>query len=186
MPFGLGFLAVAGAGSSVSQDYELISSQILSTNTATITFSSIPQTYKHLQIRYIARNSNTSSEFTFRFNNISVANYATHRLRGNGTNVFSTASASNSSISFDFATPVNSSAANLFAGGIIDILDYTSSSKNPVLRSLYGIVDNAVGSAVQLRSGIYPSAQAITSVSFDAGGFNFVTNSRFSLYGIRG
>jgi hypothetical protein len=54
--FPLGILSAAGAGGGVAGDYELISSEILGTTAASVTFSSLgdySSTYKHLQIRAV-------------------------------------------------------------------------------------------------------------------------------------
>jgi hypothetical protein len=81
-PIPLGILAVAG--SAPASAYELIQTQVIGGETVSVTLSSIPQTYKHLQIRGVVRlgGFNTSAGFNMRLNNDSTSNYYWHRLRG--------------------------------------------------------------------------------------------------------
>ena len=57
------------------------------TATASITFSNIPATYSHLQIRAIARTNvaSTADYPQIRFNSDSGSNYAHHLLYGDGS-----------------------------------------------------------------------------------------------------
>ena len=168
--------------------YDLITSTLIASNTASVTFNSLGSysEYKHLQIRYIARGSGTSDQIDLRFNGLTAANYATHRLRGTGVSVQTSGSSSASSVSFETAMTNNSSASNRFAAGVLDFIDFSNASKNPMVRGLYGLAADPPGNRITQRMGIYPSAQAITSITLIAGGDNFVSGSRFSLYGIKG
>jgi hypothetical protein len=81
----------------------------------------------------------------------------------------------------------NTSPASAFGGAVVDILDYASSTKNTTARALGGHIDNADGSRIYLSSGLMVSTSAVSGLVFYGGsGGNFVTGSRFSLYGIKG
>ena len=70
-------------------DYESIQTVNLTGSQSSITFSSIPGTYKHLQIRGVLRGdrANTGEIVGVQFNgDTTAANYASHRLIGDGTN----------------------------------------------------------------------------------------------------
>jgi len=56
--------------------YESIASASGTGSSGTITFSSIPSTYTHLQIRGIGRNSYPSTQVNVRFNSDTGSNYA--------------------------------------------------------------------------------------------------------------
>jgi hypothetical protein len=89
IPFGI--LSAAGAGGGVAGDYELISSEILGTTAASVTFSSLgdySSTYKHLQIRAVVRHSAADNEnyTTITFNGSDFVE--THYLVGLGSSVF--------------------------------------------------------------------------------------------------
>ena len=68
-------------------DFQSISSFTAVGGETTITLSSIPATFKHLQLRCIAKDtysaSNGSQALGVRFNSDSGANYAAHKIRGN-------------------------------------------------------------------------------------------------------
>jgi hypothetical protein len=181
MPFGLGFFATTGAGAAAGA-YELIQSQVLGTSAASVTFSSIPQTYRHLQIRYVSQNS-TSTVNQIQLNGDTGANYDWHILFGDGSNVFS--SAVNNTTFWQFVTPFTADGASFFGSGVLDILDYSSTSKNTTSRLLAGSVRGS-SNQVRLLSGLWRNTAAVTSIALNANGNNFVSGSRFSLYGLRG
>jgi hypothetical protein len=186
IPFGV--LSAAGAGG-VAGDYELIATELVGADTPSITFSSLAtysSTYKHLQIRTASRNSRTgfsTGVVSLRFNGDTSSSYTYHELFGNGSSVSSYADGSQTSIRGAFFVAGASTAANAFGGGVLDILDPFSTTKNTTTRSLSGVAD----AAVALTSGAFFKTDAITSITLlGIGGTNLVAGSRFSLYGIRG
>ena len=184
MPIPLGVLAVAGAGAAGGSDYVLLESQILTSNTATITFSSIPQTYKHLQIRGVSRQaSGANTQLNLRFNGDTGTNYVSHFLFGSGSAVSSSAQTSRSSIIFGQSTG-SGETANIFSPVVMDILDYSNSSKNTTTR-LFSSFNNSLN-WILMRSGLWMNTAAVTSISFTAdSATDMVAGSRFSLYGIK-
>jgi hypothetical protein len=166
-----------------SGDFELIATANGTGSSGVITFSSIPQDYKHLQIRYTAKNSSTSTQMNIRINSITSGVYIRHSLRGNGSNAASTAASVQTLIPL-VESMANSTTANAVNAGVIDILDYTSTTKNKTLRAFYGMADNL--NRVYLSSGLYNQTTAVDSITFTASSANFASISRFSLYGIRG
>jgi hypothetical protein len=183
MSFGLGFWATAGGGPT---DYELIETTILSTTSSLVTFSSIPQFYKHLQIRVAARGNESSvtNIIYSRMNGDSSSLYSSHRLYGNGSSVLSDAYSSASNAWTGWFNNANSS-SGAFGAMVYDLLDYNSTSKNKTFRALSGAV-NSGGNGVFLISGAYRSLTTISSVEFFPNSGSFIAGSRFSLYGIRG
>ena len=81
-------LILAGVGAGPKGDFESIATTTVgSGGQSTITFSSIPSTYKHLQIRYAAKNSGTSENFVamkWVYNSDTAANYSNHYIYGSG------------------------------------------------------------------------------------------------------
>jgi hypothetical protein len=152
------------------------------TSVASITLSSIPGTYKHLQLRYISQN--TSSDTTvFRVNSDSGNNYSLHVLSGDGSTIVSGGTASYSYGSFGITSGGTS---NNFAAGIVDILDYANSNKYKTFKSLSGRDFNGSG-GVQLRSSLWQTTSTITSITVTTdSGFNFTQYTQFALYGIKG
>ena len=185
IPFGV--LSAAGAGV-VGGDYELISTTVLGTATSSVTFSSLgdySSTYKHLQIRLTARNDRTGTAgdgISLTINGDTGANYADHDLRGTGSVVDSFARTSANRILLQRIT-TSADTANAFGAMVVDFLDSYSTTKNKTIRSFGGY---AIGQLF-LNSGFRNNTASITSITLtSATGPNFVTGSRFSLYGIKG
>jgi hypothetical protein len=178
----LGFLA--GSGGGVDSDYELIATAFGTGASATITFADIPQDYKHLQIRYMGRVASSGARLYLRMNGVSSSgNYRSHALFGAGT--------SNGSVDYtvstaiDFQKGFDITTTDAFIGGIIDLLDYTSTSKNTTIRALYGSQGNSNG--LYLQSGVFLDTAAVTSLTITNNvAINITATSRFSLYGIKG
>ena len=184
----LGIWAASGAGSVAAGAYELIATANGTGSSGTITFSSIPSTYKHLQIRFTARQDTTSNvQVLQRFNNISTAVYAFHNLFG------AAGSPPVNSQSGVTQTEIRSGiilgsleTTGAFSNSITDILDYVSTTKNKTTRTSFGY-HSATGSyQARLTSGLWQSTDAITRIDLIAATGNFTTTSRFSLYGIKG
>jgi hypothetical protein len=150
---------------------------------ATITFSNIPQTYTHLQIRCFARSTGpTNGENTYiYFNNTSNSTgYGWHAFRGDGASVVAGGSANARIV----ANVGSSNAANVYSAMIIDVLDYTNTNKNKTVRNLYGFDSNGAG-YVGLNSTLVPQTAATTQIDIDLS-YNFAQYSSFALYGIKG
>lgn len=152
--------------------------------TSTITFSSIPSGYRHLQIRFMARGSN-GEYLSLRMNSDSGSNYSFHRLTGDGGSASANASASRSDMLLNAASGT-SSTANIFNVGIVDILDYADTNKFKTIRVLTGVDFNGSGS-VELISNNYRSSSAITTLTITQNSSGTIQQySHFALYGIRG
>jgi hypothetical protein len=185
MPIPLGIFAVAGASSASAGAYELIST--LSPTSTSASFTSIPSTYKHLQIRAAIRTGNAAvnSQVTVTFNSDSGANYAWHGLFGNGSNAASESSINSSYWRVD-GLAGNNSTTNDFGATVIDILDYANTSKNKTSRFLSGHTASG-GSNVRLGSGLWTNTSAISTITFSMfSSASFVSGTRISLYGIKG
>lgn len=157
----------------------------------TITFSNIPSTYQHLQIRCLIRDTSggtTTSPIAIRLNSDSnTANYAQHNLYGNGTSAVAVGNTNTDLYVGDWS--VNGSATASTAGvGIIDIHDYTSTTKNKTVRTFGGANNNSTSTSfrVNLGSGLWINTNAVTSVSIVNLFSNFSTSSTFALYGFIG
>jgi len=186
----LGIIASSISGSVAGGSYESIATVTVSSAVSTVSFTSIPATYTHLQVRIIARSSGGSggtTQATMKVNGI-TSGYSYHVLVGSGSSV---SSEGGGTASFFAPAPRfanNGAAANIFGGGIIDILDYANTNKYKTGRCLSGVDINASGSQLILSSAILGSTtSAISSLEFqDQSGDNFVQYSSFALYGIKG
>ena len=157
---------------------------------ASITFSSIPQTYTHLQIRATTRTnrSDANNDLIFlQFNGDTASNYSWHYLQGDGSNATSGAGATQTSI-WTWLSASALSSANIFGAQVIDILDYANISKGKTIRNLGGVdLNGTSGGAMNLTSGNWRSNSSITSITLFSGfGSSISQHSSFALYGIKG
>lgn len=169
-------------------DFESIATTTVgSGGSSTITFSSIPQTFKHLQIRAIGRGNTNDSidDIVWRYNSDSSTNYRMHYLLGDGSGRYAgTGGALN--YAFTMRVANNNSPANAFGSGVLDILDYTNTNKYKVSRSLSGAENNGSGQ-IMFSSSVWFSTAAINSITlFSSNASSFRQYSRFALYGIKG
>jgi hypothetical protein len=172
--------------------YESIATTVVgSGGSATITFSSIPSTFKHLQIRGIARSDRAvggEGAWAYFNNDTSVTTYAVHGLYGDGATAaaYAIPTPNSGGAQVGMVTGANAGASQ-FGAFSIDILDYTSTNKNKVTRSLTGHDQNGTGGTMRLISSVWLNTAAVTSIKLDTqGGGNFVQYSSFALYGIKG
>ena len=82
---------------------------------SSVTFSSIPSTFKHLQVRGLVQLANGSGELDFRFNGDTGSNYSYHRIYGNGASVVAEAGVSTSQATVGYYL----SATNIFNGIVV-------------------------------------------------------------------
>jgi hypothetical protein len=155
---------------------------------STFTFSSIPSTYQHLQIRYTARDARAIgiNSFNMQFNGDTGSNYMRgHILYGDGaTAAASVLTTSFTSILVGYEAAA-SAATNTFGVGVIDILDYANTNKNKTTRTLCGTDLNGSGE-VDFMSGLWMSTAAISSITLIVGtSANWSTGTSFALYGIK-
>ena len=151
-----------------------------------ITFAGIPNTYKHLQIRCISRESlgTTIGGMYIQVNGDTGSNYAWHRVWGDGASASAGASTSTTA-QLGGIIATTSGTANVFSSAIIDILDYANTSKNKTMRSLTGLDYNGSG-YVGLHSGLWMNTSAITSITINPdSGQNWQQHSQFTLYGVK-
>ena len=158
-----------------------IASTTLSTAAATITISSIPADYTHLQLRYITRNTSAAYYVRIGFNSDTTAShYATHNLNGDGASVAAAGTANSTYIYL----PRNSDTVSYMGAGVADILDYTNTNKYKTVRSIGGYDQNGSG-YVDFNSGVFMVTNAISTIELSALGGNFAQYSSFSLYGVK-
>lgn len=187
IPFGV-FSAGAGA-TAPANSFELISTTLISSPTGNFNITNIPQTYKHLQVRITMRGDGGSVAFggAFDFHPISGSStYAQHYMQNSGGSITSVGNSSLGIINFT-DMPAGGATSNVFGSVIMDILDYTSTSKNKTVKMLSGYYQDGSYCRIDLRSGLWVNTGALNDIRFRPYGVsNFVAGSRFSLYGIKG
>lgn len=168
---------LAGNNPYLPPSFDSIATATGTGSSGTITFSSIPAGYKHLQIRSLA--TSTSSYGMIRFNSDSGSNYATHFLYGDGA----TATASGLATQTQMYGP-RADNSTYFSAGIVDILDFNNTTKNKTIRVFTGQDSNGSG-IIMVNSGLWMSTSAITSITINTQSGNWATTATFALYGIK-
>jgi hypothetical protein len=153
---------------------------------SSITFSAIPQTgYSHLQIRGITNNTSGGFSLDTVIINGNTSNYSDHYLYGDGSSASAGANGGGGTASYAILTGGTSTPSNVFAGFIMDVLDYKNSNKNKVFKCLSGMDANGSG-YIWFQSGAnYTNTNPVTSLTFTPSSGNFAQYTQFSLYGIR-
>ena len=170
--------------------YELIDTiEVSGTTTQTVTFSSIPSTFKHLEIRgvvgssrgtnndvmMIRLNGSTSTDYTWSWLSREVSsNLASHSANRNYARVSSINGATAGALHF---SPL-----------LVDITDYANTSKNTTIKMRNGNCYNSGAGANYLSSSVWQNTAAVSSVEFSLAlsGFYFKVGSRLSLIGVKG
>ena len=158
---------------------------------ASITFSSIPATYTHLQIRGISRINTAATAASYNllsFNSDTTAgNYYIHTLAGTGAVAVSEAYPGQSGEGFyQGESTRNNLTSGIFAANVHDILDYANTSKYKTIRTLNGWDANGSGE-LYFSSGLWMSTSAITSITINPVATRaFVQYTQFALYGVKG
>ena len=179
-----GLLAGAAGGGTAYESIATVS--VGSGGTSPIAFTSIPSTFKHLQLRGIARTS-SAERINLTFNGDTASNYSMHRLVGNGSTASASAQTSQAAIWVGSGYDGVSQTADTFTAFIIDILDYTSTTKTKTLRALDGLDKNGSGGIELSSGGWFKTPEAITSISMSIqSGTSFAQYTQFALYGIKG
>ena len=155
--------------------YTPIASTTLSSATQTVTFSSIPATYRDLIVIVDCSATANTGVNGIRLNGDSGANYSQVAMLGNGSSALSYTSSGNTSIFTETQTSTNRT------NTIINIMDYSATNKHKSL--LIRGNNSATGTdAVAAR---WANTAAVTSLEVrNTGITNFSIGSVFSLYGV--
>jgi hypothetical protein len=175
----------------VPTSYESIATTTVgSGGAASITFSSIPSTYTHLQVRGIlqsARATFSRDEYKITINSDTGTNYDSHNIYGDGVSI-----AGGNEINRAYILGQDVVGANGWWGAtVVDFLDYKNTNKNKTVRMLAALDTNGaavsgLNGAMTFSSGLWRNTSAITSITFTASNGNWNQYSQLALYGIKG
>jgi len=168
--------------------YESIATVIVgSGGQSSVSFTSIPTTYTHLQIRGIVRKafSTGTTAFKANFNSDTGMNYTNHQLYGNGSSAGADGNATGTYSNMPYFAIATQQSDTAYGAFVVDILDYRNTNKYKTIRSLAGYETNSVG-FINLASSLWLSTSAINSMTLAtyASG-NIDQYSKFALYGLR-
>jgi hypothetical protein len=174
-------VAVADTGSMFP-----IATFTLGANTASVDFTNIPQTYKHLQLRVIARTdrANTGDTIYWRYNNDGTGIYTLHSMYGLGSGNAQGDKGTGLTYGYYLSSLGASATSGVFSMGIINILDYSNTSKFKTTVTHHGNETSSSG-IVLWTSSLWQSTSAITRITFTSQNLaNLVPNCSFALYGV--
>jgi hypothetical protein len=192
----LGIVASSYLQSTDSGAMFAIASTTVGTAVSNVTFTNIPSTYTHLEIRYSAQ----SSRATYNLDDMNIqvgngtidtgTNYSTHRLVGTGTNPVS--ANNNLSIAYGIAGQgsLGTSTGGTFGVGVMTITDYANTNKYKTGRTI-GLNDtngqlSGFNGWINLTSWAWRNTSAINTIKIWAANGNLTTGTRISIYGIKG
>lgn len=166
-------------GGGVSPSFESIST-FTTTGGTQANFNTIPQTYKHLQIRATANVAVTGATGTFIVNGLAGTDYDWQGLAQDNTTAIASSVANTQPFqTFGLAKTIT---LGYPFGCIIDIIDYASTSKYKTVRIFSAAPSNTAG-GLELYSGQVRTLTAVTSLSLRLSQ-NYAASTSVALYGI--
>ena len=172
-----------GQSTDASAMYALGMVQVGAGGATYLTFTGIPATYKHLQLRLLTTAPDGSTEGYVEYNaDYTASNYRWHRFFGNGS-----ATASGSGADSYIFNGWQVGLAGSFVTSIIDIVDYASTSKLKTTRCLTGFETNggANSSWIANNSTLWNNTAAISQIRVRMSTGNFGQYTQATLYGIK-
>lgn len=183
--YGFSSLVAAGIGS-----FESISTVTLSASTSTVTISSIPSNFQHLQLRCDVRmiSGGTGGNYAnLRLNGDTNTNYTYGYVESHPTTANSIATGSSNNIAQLYGSYIStdaSHASGYFTSLFIDISEYSSVNKYKTWKCVGGWSDRSYG-RLSSMAGHWLSNSAVNSITLEASGTSWVAGCTFALYGIK-
>lgn len=178
---------LAGNDTILPGSYEAIGVATGTGSSNTITFTSIPSTYKHLQLRGIVKSTTAGSSFSsvlLNFNSDSSSSYTRHIVWGDGATPYAYGLANTTAWAIGGNDFPSAGYTSIVGAHVVDILDYANTNKNKTVRALTGCDVNGAGE-ILLSSTVYLKTNAITSIELVSASGNFSTLTQYALYGIK-
>jgi hypothetical protein len=164
-----------------------IASQVITSNTATVTFTNIPQEFADLRLVSFARTtfSNLSESLAIRWNSDSSSIYSAVSVVTADTIYHGKQTGSTQFIFSQVAA--NTATAGIYSTTVTDIINYSNTTSFKSALSRHSCeYSNSGSSAVGWYALLYRSTNAVTSFQItSANGANIMPGSTFTLYGVR-
>jgi hypothetical protein len=165
---------------------EAIATTYLEADAASVTFSSIPATYEHLQLRMSVRDGSTGTygEIGLQFNTVTTTTYSYHRMTGSGTTPAAGAYTGVNNIALNYVVAEGEPRV-YFSSIVIDILDYANGSKNTTTSAMLGTTADGTD-WVMAYSGLWASTAVVDEIKIIyRWGPDIKRGSEFTLYGLK-
>lgn len=173
--------------------YPIATKTFADTSSGRMLFSSIPQGYDHLQLRVMARSNYSTGTYDwlymFEFNGLGAGSFTNHLLYGDGASVYNGGGTATAYSAFLGYIPNANVTTNRFGLCIVDILDYSSTTKAKNIKSVFGFDANGSGQ-VGHSSNVSPTVigtNAITSLTVGVSSpQTFAAGTKMELYAYSG
>jgi hypothetical protein len=149
----------------------------LGATAATVTFSSINQSYRDLVVVFTGTNNLSATDLVARVNSDTGANYLMVRASGNGTARSSAIFGTETRLNFTAIAQINTTEIQTT---IINFMDYSATDKHKTTISRA----NRAGAGTEMFANRWANTAAITSIQFYCGVNSFAAGSTFALYGV--
>ena len=154
---------------------------------ASVTFSSIPGTYRNVYLKLQVRGDTaaTSTGLYVQFNADTAANYDFIVVTVQGTPTLGQSSGiADVRIQIGDAAAANAP-SNVFTSGRVDVPNYAGTTAHKATLAQAGLKQSAAAASIYVEtgSGWWRSTAAITSIKVFPGAGNFIAGSSFFLYG---
>ena len=166
---------------------EAIATQYLEADAASVTFSSIPATYEHLQVRgsNAATGDSTGQAYYIEFNGSAGTAYSSCIFRGHTSSTGCNPLDGTAYIQIYDGIHGSSTDRTEYATIIFDVFDYTNTNKNTSAMLIGGQSISNTNRRIWWGSGLWDSTAAITQIKFTPSSGNMRRGSEFTLYGIK-
>jgi len=180
-------LAWSTASTQSTPSFSPIASAVITANTATVLFNSIPGTYSHLMLVGTVRASaaSTAPFGTGKVNGASSGYHQQYLRASSGSNTISSESISTGTdLNRIIITSTTNAAANVFGFFEIFYPNYASGRNKQFSSKSFGQSGSVTESwGTMIASGYYNNTDAITSISVSGDAYGgFVANSVITLY----
>jgi hypothetical protein len=169
--------------------FELIASSTVGAGgSASIDFSSIPNTYTDLVIKLSGRatSAGINSEVRATFNGSGASNYSWRQVQGNSVSASSTNFNSQAYVRFGYV-PDTAATSNTFNNLEVYIPNYAGSTAKSISSDSVQENNSGVGgeAIMQLIAGLWSLTNAITQVTLSLTSGNFAQHTTAYIYGVK-
>ena len=153
--------------------YTALATVTLGSSASSVTFSSIPATYRDLILVTDIIPTSTLNRIRLRFNGDTGSNFSWVNAGGNGSATFSSSETTDHIL------------IGFLGGGFrsmitTQVMDYSATDKHTAVLSR----DSTAGEGVQMRAGRWANTAAVTSVNLTTEASSFASGTTLSLYGV--
>lgn len=159
--------------------YTAIASQTLGSSVTSVTFSSIPGTYRDLiLVSNVSGSSGGGIDVNLRFNGDSGGNYHRVNMSGSGSSTGASVSTGVAQLQLSSFVALQTTATWV---NVFQVFDYAQTNKH---KSALWRTNEASTWGTEAMTGRWASTAAITSIVLSTSFGDFTSGSTFSLYGV--